>query len=99
MLLFFQYSIRGTTCLQNLSNKKLKVMTNTVKISLCKVAVPFVKFAIKELKMTENIKTRLPNPYLAPYNTREEGQHRKISVDPENRNVRHIKKCLDTFAH
>ena len=29
----------------------------------------------------------LPYTYLAPYNTREEGQHRKISVDPENRSV------------
>ena len=26
---------------------------NNVKISFCKVAVPFVKFAIKDLKMTE----------------------------------------------
>ena len=26
---------------------------NTVKISFCKVAVPLVKFAIKDLKMTE----------------------------------------------
>ena len=35
---------------------------NTVKISFCKVAVPLVKFASKDLKMTENIKTRLPYP-------------------------------------
>ena len=72
---------------------------NTVKILFCKVAVPLVKFVIKGLKMTENIKTRLPYPYLAPHNTREEDQHRKISVDPENRNVWHTKKRYNTFVH
>ena len=72
---------------------------NTVKISFCKVAVPLVKFAIKDLKATENVKTRLPYPYLAPYNTREEGQHRRISADPKIRNVQHTKKPFDTFIH
>ena len=50
-------------------------------------------------KWPKNIKTRLPYPYLAPYNTREEGQHRKTSVNPENRNVWHTKKCYDAFVH
>ena len=44
--------------------------------------------------MMKNIKTRLLYPYLAPYNTREEGQHRKISVYPENRNVWHTKIAM-----
>ena len=37
-------------------------MTNTVKISLFKVAVPFVKFAIKELKMTEKYQNKATQP-------------------------------------
>ena len=45
---------------------------NTVKISFCKVAVPLIKFAIKDVKMTKNIHKWLPYPYLAPYITREE---------------------------
>ena len=46
---------------------------NIVKISFCKVDVPLIKFAIKDVKMTKNvIKTWLPYPYLAPCNTREE---------------------------
>ena len=28
---------------------------NTVKISFCKVAVPLIKFAIKDVKMTKNV--------------------------------------------
>ena len=72
---------------------------NTVKISFCMVAVPPVKFAIKDFKTTEKHQTRLPYPYIAPCNIREEGQHRRISVDPENRNVRHTKMCYDTFIH
>ena len=42
---------------------------NTDKISFCKVAVPLIKFAIKDIKIT---KKWLPYPYLAPYNRREE---------------------------
>ena len=65
---------------------------NTVKISFCKVAVPLVKFAIKDLKNDrKNVK------YLAPCNTREEGEDRKISADPKTRNVQHTKKRYDTF--
>ena len=46
---------------------------NTVKISICKVAVPLIRFAIKDIKMIKNFKNkRLPYPYLAPYTTREE---------------------------
>ena len=40
-----------------------------------------------------------PYPYLAPYNTREEGQHRRISANPKIRNVQHTKKRYDTFIH
>ena len=54
---------------------------NTVKISFCKVAVPLVKFAIKDLKTTEKRQNKATLPYLAPYNTKEEGQHRRISAD------------------
>ena len=43
---------------------------NTVKISFRTVAVPLVRFSIKDVKMTKNVKIRLP--YLASYNTREE---------------------------
>ena len=45
---------------------------NTVKISFCKVAVRLIKFAIKDVKMTKNVKNWLPYLYLAPYNAREE---------------------------
>ena len=46
---------------------------NTVKISFHKVAMPLIKFAIKDVKMTKkNVKNWLPYPYLAPYNRREE---------------------------
>ena len=46
---------------------------NTVKISFCKVAVPFIKFAIQDVKMTKNRKQHsYPTPYLAHYFTREE---------------------------
>ena len=48
---------------------------NTVKISFRKVAVPFVRFSIKDVKMTKkkkNVKKWLPYPYLASYNPREE---------------------------
>ena len=69
---------------------------NTVKISFCKMAVPLVKFMIKDLKMTEKIKAVLSYPYLAPSTTREEGQHKKISVDPENRSSTH-KHCAMTL--
>ena len=72
---------------------------NTVKILFCKVAVPLSNLRSKDLKTTKNVKTRLPYPYLAPYNTREEGQHRRISADPKNRNVQHTKKRYDTFIH
>ena len=37
-----------------------------------KVAVPLVRFSTKDVKMTKKRKKRLPYPYLAPYNTREE---------------------------
>ena len=42
---------------------------NTIKISFCKVAVPLIKFAIKDIKMTKKWLSYL---YLASYNTREE---------------------------
>ena len=45
---------------------------NTIKILFCKVAVPLIKFAIKDVKMTKTCQKWLPNPYLAPYNTGEE---------------------------
>ena len=46
---------------------------NTVKISFSKVAVPLVKFSIKDVKMTKKRQNKwLPYTYLAPYNTREE---------------------------
>ena len=51
-----------------------------------------VKFAIKGLKMTEKHQSKVTLPTFSTYNTREEGQHREISVDPENRNVRHTQK-------
>ena len=35
---------------------------NTVKISFCKVAVPFVKFAIKFLKVTEKHQNKVTIP-------------------------------------
>ena len=54
---------------------------NTLKISFCKVAVPLVKFAIKDLKTTEKRQNKATLPYLAPYNKKEEGQHRRISAD------------------
>ena len=34
----------------------------TVKISLCKVALPLVKFAIKDLKMTEKHQNKAAQP-------------------------------------
>ena len=39
-----------------------------------KMAVPLVRFSIKDVKMTKKRKKkkRLPYPYLASYNTREE---------------------------
>ena len=70
---------------------------NTVKISFCKVAVSLVKFAIEDLKRPKNVKTRLPYPYLVFYNTREECQHSRISVNPKNRNVQHTKKAIWHF--
>ena len=45
---------------------------NTVKISFRKVAVLLVRFSIKDVKMTKNVKKWLPYPYLASYNPREE---------------------------
>ena len=45
---------------------------HTVKISFCKVAVPLIKFSIKDVNWPKNVKKWLPYPYLAPYNTREE---------------------------
>ena len=45
------------------------------KISFYKVAVPLVRFSIKDVKMTKKRKKKekwLPYPYLASYNTREE---------------------------
>ena len=72
---------------------------NPFKILFCKVAVPLVKFAIKDLKMTKKYQNNATLLILAPYNTREEGQHRKISVNPESRNVRHTKKSNDAFVH
>ena len=45
---------------------------NTVKISFRKVAVPLVRFSIKDVKMTKNVKKKIRLPYLASYNTREE---------------------------
>ena len=36
----------------------------------------------------------LPYPHLAPYNTREESQHRRISADPKTRNVQHKKNAM-----
>ena len=59
---------------------------------------PLSNFRSKTWKWPKNIKTRLLYPFVAPYNTKE-GHHRRISVDPENRNVRHTKKCYDTFIH
>ena len=67
--------------------------------TFCKVAVPLVKFAMKDLKMTEKRQNKAIYPYLASYNTREEGQHRRISADPKNRNVQHTKKRYDIFIH
>ena len=51
------------------------------------------------VRWPKNVKTRLPYPYLAPYNTREKGQHRRISADPKNRNVQHTKMRYDTFIY
>ena len=65
---------RGTDCLQNQSHKFYKEWwnRNTVKILFC--IVKFVKFSIKDVKMTKKKKKKkwLPYQYLAPYNTREE---------------------------
>ena len=72
---------------------------NTVKISFCKVAVPLVKFVIKCLKMTEKHQNKATLPIFSTYNTREGDKHRQISVNHENRNVRHTKKRYDAFVH
>ena len=41
-------------------------------ILFCKVSVPLVKFAIKDVNMIKNRQKWVPYPDLAPYNTREE---------------------------
>ena len=71
----FQIYNWGTACLQinpiKFHNECWN--RNTVKISFCKVALPLVKFSIKDVKMTKKRQNKwLPYPYLAPYNTREE---------------------------
>ena len=48
-------------------------------------------------KKKKNVKKWLPYPYLAPYNTRKEDLHRRISVVHESRNVQHAKKVLCHF--
>ena len=93
-LLFFSIFHQGHSLLTKsiLQNFIGNDQSSTLKISFCKLAVPLVKFAIKDLKTTENIKARLLYQYLAPYYTRGEGQHRRISADSKNRNVQHKKK-------
>ena len=49
----------------------IKIHKGIIKSQHCQI-VPLIKFAIKDLKMAQNIKKWLPYPYLAPYNTREE---------------------------
>ena len=61
---FFQYFTKGTACLQNLFYKIYREWPNlnTVKILFCKVAVPLVKFAIKDLKTTEKRQNKATLP-------------------------------------
>ena len=51
----FQFLTKGAPCLQNESHKIYKEWPNlnTVKISFCKVTVPLIKFAIKDVKIIE----------------------------------------------
>ena len=95
----FDFSIFWLTAHLAYKIDPLKIYTewsnlNTVKISFCKVAVPLIKFAIKDVKMS---KKRLPYPYLTPYNTREEDLRRRTSVVHESRNVRHTKSAMPPY--
>ena len=51
----FQFLTKGTPYLQNEPRKIYNGWSNfnTVKISFCKVAVPHIKFSIKDIKMTK----------------------------------------------
>ena len=69
---FFQHFIRAQLAYKIYPIKFHKEWPNlnTVNISFCKLAVPRVKFEIKDLKMTKKRQNRAT----LPYNTREEGQ-------------------------
>ena len=56
---------------------------NTVKILFFKATVPLVKFAINDLKMTEKHQNNATLPIFStrPYNTSEEGHHRRIKIE------------------
>ena len=67
------------------------------KNSIIKRLRPLLNLRSKTWKRPKNIKTRLPYPYLEPYNTTEEGKHRRISADPKNRKYSAHKKALWHF--
>ena len=62
MLLFFCFLFFKISPRAQLAYKIYPPNLNTVKISFCKVAVPPVKFAIKDLKTTENRQNKATLP-------------------------------------